>query len=326
MTVLSAEESPMRIFLAPMAGAADSAMRRICRRYGADGCTTEMISSVAVHYKDKKTFTLSRISVEEGPCALQIFGHDPGIMAEAAKALYESAAVKPCAIDINMGCPVKKVVSGGDGSALMRDVPLAAAIVDAVVRVSPVPVTVKMRTGWDREHRNCVELARAVECAGASAITVHGRTRADMYAPGTVDLYSIAEVKAAVSVPVTGNGDVCDADSAREMISRTGVDSLAVGRGALGDPFVFGRIKAALDGSDFTEPTASERIACAGEHLRMMIAEKGERTAVAEARKHMAWYTRGMYGSAVFRSKLNSAVTAAEMTDILLQIEKDVTI
>ncbi len=314
----------MELFLAPMAGAADSAMRRLCVRYGADGATTEMISAAAVYYKDKKTFALARIGEGEGRCALQIFGHDPAMMAYAAQALCDAAEIKPCAIDINMGCPVKKVVSGGDGSALMRDIPLAARLIETVVSVSPVPVTVKMRTGWDSGHKTCVELARAAEQSGASALTVHGRTRADMYTPGTVDLYSIAAVKNAVKIPVIANGDVTDTESAERTLRITGADGLAIGRAALGDPFVFGRIRAGLEGRPVTYPTREQRLECAAEHLRMIVADKGERVGVREARKHMAWYTKGMYGSAVQRRRLNNAQTEAEMIDILLQIEKDV--
>lgn len=314
----------MQLYLAPMAGAADSVMRRLCVRYGADGTTTEMISAAAVYYKDKKTFALARIGRGEGRCAIQVFGHDPGMISYSVRALWEAAEIKPAAFDINMGCPVKKVVCAGDGSALMRDVPLACRIMEAAVKASPVPVTVKMRTGWDAEHKNCVQLAKAAEECGVSAITVHGRTRQDMYTQGTVDLYSVAAVKAAVGIPVVANGDVTDAASAKRTLDITGADGLAVGRAALGDPYVFGRIRAGLEGREYAEPSAKERVACAAEHLRSLVELKGEKTGVCEARKHMAWYTRGMPGSAELRRKLNAASTEAEMTDILLQIEKDI--
>lgn len=313
----------MDLFLSPMAGAADSAMRRLCVEYGADGVTTEMVSAAAVYYKDKKTFALARIGEGEGRAAVQIFGHDPGIMAYALLTLYEKAEIKPASFDINMGCPVKKVVSSGDGSALMRDIPLAARIMEAAVKVSPVPVTVKMRTGWDREHKNCVDLARAAEACGVSAVTVHGRTREDMYAQGTVDPESIARVKAAVGIPVIANGDIVDAKSAGRMLEITHADGLAIGRAALGDPFVFGRIRAGLSGKAYREPDAAQRIECAVRHLRMIVEQKGERVGVCEARKHMAWYTKGMPGSAELRRKLNEASTEAGMIGILLHIEKD---
>lgn len=283
-----------------------------------------MISAAAVYYNDRKTFELARIGEGEGPCAVQIFGHDPAMMAHAAAELYARAEIKPSAFDINMGCPVKKVTASGDGSALMRDLPLAAKIIEAVVKASPVPVTVKMRTGWDKEHKNCAELAVIAEQCGASALTVHGRTREDMYYPGTVDLYSIAAVKDAVGIPVTANGDVTDAESARRTLEITGADSLAVGRAALGDPFVFGRIKAGLEGAEYTEPSMHGRLCCAAEHLRMIVELKGERVGVCEARKHMAWYTKGMSNAASSRKKLNAASTMAEMIQLLFQIEKDV--
>lgn len=313
----------VKLFLAPMAGAADSAMRRMCRIHGADGCTTEMVSAAAVWYKDKKTFSLAQTYDGEEDCAIQIFGHDPEMTANAVTVLYEHAKVKPRAFDINMGCPVKKVVSNGDGSALMRDPVLAGKIVSATVKVSPVPVTVKMRTGWDKDHKNCDELCRVVQECGASAVCIHGRTREDMYLPGTVDIESIAKAKAAVRIPVIANGDITDGISAKKMLDVTGADALMIGRAALGDPFVFERIRAELDGLTYTGPTVSGRLDAAKQHLILLTDLKGERTGVCEGRKHMAWYTKGMPGSASLRKKLNTAVTMAEMINILDEIEKD---
>ena len=317
------EMNGKKLFLAPMAGAADGAMRQMCREHGADGCVTEMVSAAAVWYKDKKTFALAGLGAGEEDCAVQIFGHEPHMIANAVKVLYEKASVKPRAFDINMGCPVKKVVSNGDGSALMRDPALAGAIVEAAVKVSPVPVTVKMRTGWDKDHKNCAELCRIAQECGASAVCVHGRTREDMYLPGTVDIESIAKAKAAVGIPVIANGDITDGKTALRMLEMTGADALMIGRAALGDPFVFEKIRAELEGLPYKEPTVKERLDAAREHLLLLIQLKGERTGVCEGRKHMAWYTKGMAGSASLRKKLNSAVSAAEMINILDEIEKD---
>lgn len=311
----------IRLFLAPMAGAADSAMRRMCREHGADGCTTEMVSAAAVWYKDKKTFALADTEGEDD-CAVQIFGHEPAMIANAVKVLYEKAAAKPRAFDINMGCPVKKVVSNGDGSALMRDPVLAGKIIEAAVKASPVPVTVKMRLGWDREHKNCAELCRVAQESGASAVCVHGRTREDMYMPGTVDYEGIARAKAAVGIPVTANGDIIDAPSAVRVLDVTGADALMIGRAALGDPFVFEKIRAGLECLPYTEPTVPERLEAAKKHLLLLIGLKGGRTGVCEGRKHMAWYTKGMPGSASLRREMNAAATPEEMINILEKIKK----
>ena len=311
-----------KLYLAPMAGAADIAMRLMCFDHGADMCTTEMISAAAVKYGDKKTFRLAAIDEREGVCALQVFGHDPGVIAYAIKALYDNAKVKPAAFDINMGCPVKKVVSNGDGSALMRDPLLAANIMEAAVKASPVPVTVKMRLGWDREHINCAELCRIAGECGVSSVCVHGRTSRDMYAPGTVDINAIAEARAAARIPFTANGDITDVESAEKMLSATGADALMIGRAALGDPFVFEMIRAGLGGLPYTPPTVHERLSAAKRHLLLMVGLKGERTGVCEGRKHAAWYTKGMTGSAALRRRMNSASSTAEMINILEEIEK----
>lgn len=313
----------INLFLAPMAGATDSTMRLLCQNHGADGTTTEMISSAAVYYKDKKTFTLAKIADNEKNCALQIFGHDPDIMAYSVKALYDAAQVKPAAFDINMGCPVKKIISSGDGSTLMKEPLLASKIISAVCKASPVPVTVKIRAGWDKDHKNAPEIAKIAEECGASSVCIHGRTREDMYIQGRVDLDIIAKTKAAVNIPVIANGDITDGETAKKMIDYTNADALAVGRAALGDPFVFEKIKAKFYGQAYDEPSDYIRIETAILHLKGLIAEKGEKTGVCEGRRHMAYYTKGMPNSARLRQMINTAQTAAEMINILKQIEKE---
>ena len=311
-----------KIILAPMAGVADAAMRTLCVRYGAELTVTEMVSAAAVWYKDKKTFQLAKITEAEAPCALQIFGHDPDMISYAVSALWDAAEVKPAAFDINMGCPVKKVVCGGDGSALLRNVALAEKIVYAAVKASPVPVTVKIRTGYDKNSINAVEAAKAAESAGASGVCVHGRTREDMYRQNTVRRDIIADVVSAVKIPVTANGDIFSAEDAVSMLNETGAAAVAVARGALGNPFIFGQIRAALDGRLYKTPTEQERLDAAREHLKLLVGFKGERTGVLEARKHMAWYIKGMKNAAWARQKINSAVTGAEMNKIIDHISE----
>ena len=308
------------VMLAPMAGVADTAMRTLCAGYGADMTVTEMISAAAVCHNDKKTYKLAEIGEAETPCALQIFGHDPDGIAYALTALYEAAKVKPCAFDINMGCPVKKVVRGGDGSALMKDIKLAEKIISAAAKVSPVPVTVKMRAGYDKESVNAPELARAAEAAGASAICIHGRTREDMYKSGTVRRDIIKETVSAVKIPVIANGDVFSGQDAVSMINETGAAGVAVARGALGNPFIFEEIKAAFDSKPYTPPTDLQRLQTAREHLRLLIQAKGERSGVLEARKHIAWYLKGMRFAAWARQTVNAASTEADMIKILDRI------
>ena len=311
-----------KAILAPMAGAADSAMRTLCVRYGAGYTVTEMVSAAAVYHNDRKTFSLAAITGDETPCAVQIFGHDPDVVAYAVGALWDAARIKPAAFDINMGCPVKKVVSSGDGSALLRDVKLARRIVSAAVKASPVPVTVKMRTGYDKNSINAVEAAKAFEAAGASGICVHGRTREDMYKQKTVRRDLIAAVVAAVNIPVTANGDIFTAEDALSMLSETGAAYVAVARGALGNPFIFEQINAALEGRAYGTPSEEERIAAAREHLRLLIHFKGERSGALEARKHMAWYLKGMKNSAWARQAVNTAVSGEEMNKILDHISE----
>ncbi len=300
------------LMLAPLAGYTDYAMRRVCRLHGAEYEVSEMVSSRALCYHDTKTPFLARVGREELPMAVQIFGSEPRFMAEAAKmvAAGMGGGLPPSAIDINMGCPVKKIVSAGDGSALMKDPSLVFAIVEAVVKAVSVPVTVKIRAGWDAQHKNAVEVAKAAEAGGASLLAVHGRTRADMYS-GKADLAVIAAVKNAVRIPVVGNGDIrCAADALR-MKEETGCDGIMIGRGAVGNPFVFEEIAAALDGKKYTPPTPRERVETALYQLRLAIEDKGEAVGVNEARKQFCEYLRGMRGATAMRCAINKETTYA---------------
>ena len=288
--------------VAPMAGVADRAYRLMCKRYGAAYVVSEMVSAKGICYSDRKTAELCTVTDEERPMAVQLFGSEPDFMARAVEIVL---GFNPDIIDINMGCPVPKVVGTGAGSALMKDIPLAASVTEAAVKAAgDTPVTVKIRSGWDGGSINAVELAKAVEESGAAAVAVHGRTR-DMFYSGEADMNIIREVKSAVKIPVIGNGDVTCADDCVKMYRETGCDLVMVGRGSYGNPFVFGEIKAALDGEDYTPPTVEERMMVMLEHIRIMLelSEKSEEMAMHEARKHAAWYMNGFYGSAKFRGR-----------------------
>ena len=303
-----------------MAGVTDAVFRSICVSCGAEWTVTEMISAKALWYHDKKTAALAAIGEDEMPAAVQIFGSEPEIMAYAAKVL--SAPDSPCgrvpaAIDINMGCPMPKIVNNGDGSALMKNPALAGKIVEAVCAATDLPVTVKLRTGWDCEHKNCVEVAKIAAEAGASMITVHGRTRTQLYAP-PVDRESVRAVREAVPehIPVIANGDIASAADAISMLRDTGCDGVMIGRGVYGNPWIFAEIAAAMDGKPWTPPTPEDRLAMAREHLERMLGEKGSYTGVLECRKHLAWYTKGLPGSAALRN----AVMQTEDPEKLLAI------
>lgn len=292
------------IFLAPMASVADSAFRRMCKRYGADGVFTEMISSKALVFGDKKTAQLARICDDERPCGLQLFGSDPETMGKAAKL---ALAFSPDLLDINMGCPVRKIVSSGDGSALMKDPRLAfqvmRSVVDAVGGVCPV--TVKIRAGFDEQHLNAPEIARLAEEAGISAVFVHARTREQMYAPPCRPEI-IAAVKEAVSIPVIGNGDIASADAAAKMLKETRCDGVMIGRGALGNPYLFAEIRSFLQTGKILPPrTNAEKYADIEEHMRFLIADKGEKAAAAECRKHLSAYIKGVRGASALRDEIN---------------------
>lgn len=292
--------------LAPMAGVADRAMREICREYGAAFTVGELTSSRGITLNDKKSASLLSCSGNERPFASQLFGNNPEIMAEAAKKALE---FNPDFIDINMGCPAPKVAGNGGGSALMRDPKLAERIVRAVVSAVNVPVTVKMRTGFDNDNINAPELARRCENAGAAAITVHGRTRAQMYAP-PVDFKTIYEVKKAVMIPVIGNGDITDGKSAKHMYEATGCDFVSVGRAAQGNPFIFEEINAYITGNRYTPPSLEKRFSVMMRQIKLMCEYKDPHIAMLESRKHTAWYMRGLEGAAALRRM------CGEITDI----------
>jgi len=305
------------IMLAPMAGYTDRAMRRVCHDLGAEYTVTEMVSAKAVVYGDKKTRSLARILPDEGPVAIQIFGSEPDIMAEAARALSSPAeGASPVAIDINMGCPVKKIFSNGEGSALMRDPALIERIVSSVKGATALPVTVKLRSGIDSEHINAVDCALAAEAGGADMICVHGRTTAQMYG-GFADRKIIEKVKNSLQIPLFANGDItCGADAV-SMLSDTGADGIAVGRGAVGNPFIFGEILSVLEGRKYTEPTLTRRVETALLQLRLAIEDKGERLAIPEARKQIALYLRSFHGAARIRAAINRATTYGEVESAL---------
>ena len=324
---------PHGLALAPLAGVSDRAFRRVCRACGADFTVSEMVSAKALCYEQKQKTPkvrsvsghLASVMRDELPMAVQLFGCEPDFMAEAARMLEANdyigciSEVPPSAIDINMGCPVRKVTGNGEGSALLKNPKLAGEIVKAVVSAVSLPVTVKIRAGWDAESINAPEVAKILEDAGASMICVHARTREQMYEPG-VNRSVIAAVKHAVSIPVLGNGDIYTAADALSMMAETGCDGVMIARGAMGNPWVFSEICAALDGREFTMPTHAERFETALVQVREMIQEKGERVGVAEAKKHLAWYCHGMEGAAAARGRLMQAATYDEMASILREM------
>ena len=316
---IGSTELKLGICLAPMAGYSDRAMRAVCHGLGAEYSVTEMVSAKAVVHGDKKTHALARIFADEGPVALQIFGSEPEVMAEAASILSCPAeGVPPVAIDINMGCPVRKIFRNGEGSALMRDPSLIEKIVRKTADATPLPVTVKLRIGVDSEHINVTECAKAAEAAGASAICVHGRTTAEMYS-GRSNPAPIAEVRRAVNIPVIANGDVACGEDAINLLCLTGADAIAVGRAAVGNPFVFKEIEAALAGREYTPPTADERAEIALLQLRMAIEDKGERVAVTESRGQIALYLKSFRGAAALRAEINRALTYKEVESVMIR-------
>ncbi len=307
------------LLLAPMAGVADTAFREICRAQGAEYTVSEMVSAKALCFEQRaresapvRTAALANITEKESPMAIQLFGREPQFMAEAARLIAEGSyrgavqAMPPAAIDINMGCPVPKVVSNGEGSALMREPELAAEIVRAVKDAVKIPVTVKIRAGFTNDNRNAPELARMLEAAGADLICVHGRTRQQYYAPFS-DNGIIAAVKRAVKIPVVGNGDLNSAADVQRMQEQTACDGVMIARGALGNPWIFAEVKAALEGREYEVPTPQVRLEMAMEHAAAMVAYKGLRVGLPEARKHMVWYCKGLRGAAAARGALMQA-------------------
>ena len=306
-----------KVMLAPMAGVTDLAFRTICKEYGADLVVSEMISSRGLHYKDKKTAALLKTNQTEAPLIVQLFGNDPVIMAESAKTL-EGMGVSY--LDINMGCPAPKIVKNGDGCALMQNEILAGKIAETVVQAVSVPVSVKFRAGWDTDSQNAVSFAKVMECSGVSAIAIHGRTKEQFYS-GTADLEIIKRVKEAVSIPVIGNGDITDGASAKNMLDKTGCDSIMVGRGALGNPFIFQCINKTLAGETYSEPTLFERQRAMQRHIELMRETKPERVGVPEMRKHFAWYVKGLPHSAKLKVQAFSAKSYEELFDLVNEMK-----
>ena len=296
--------------LAPLAGITDGPFRRLCSQAGAALVYSEMVSAKGLWYGDKNTGKLLEILPGEGPVAYQLFGREPEIMAFAARKLDSRMNV---IFDINMGCPVPKIVKNGEGSALMKNPDLVYDLVAAAVKNTSKPVTVKIRAGWDEESVNAVEVARAVSAAGASAVAVHGRTR-EQYYSGKADWSVIAAVKRAVNIPVIGNGDVTDAASGIRMMEETGCDFVMVGRGALGNPWIFSELTAAWRGEPLPPPpTKEEKKAMMIRHFNDILELKGEYVAVREMRKHVGWYLKGVHGAAAFRGKINGINSADEL-------------
>lgn len=312
-----APQTEFPVLLAPMAGVTDLAFRELCRAMGADFSYTEMVSAKGLYYGSERTASLLAASPIERPYGVQLFGAEPEIVAGMAKRLADEAHPGLALIDLNMGCPARKITGNGEGSALMLDLPRAARIIESAAKSSSLPITVKFRKGFDAAHINAVAFARMAEESGAAMLTVHGRTREQMYS-GKADWDIIAAVKTAVSIPVIGNGDVFSGQDALALRAHTGCDGIMVARGAEGNPFIFREIQAALAGKPYAPPTNAERIDTALAHARRLVECRGAR-AVIEMRKHVAWYLSGMRGASALRAQVNAIGSLAELESMLTQ-------
>ena len=307
------------ILLAPMAGITNLPFRIICEKFNPGLVCTEMVSSKGLFYDDKKTEKLLNMKNEKRPVAVQIFGNDIEAMAYSAKKVSKIANL----IDINMGCPAPKVVKNGDGSKLMLDIELSRKIIQAVVENSSVPVTVKIRKGWDKEHINCIEFAKMAEQAGACAITIHGRTRDEFYS-GTADWEIIKKLKQEVSIPVIGNGDIKSPQDALKMFEYAGVDGIMIGRAAIGNPWIFMQIQEYLKNGKMIEISNEKRLKIILEHINLQVEELGENTGIKEMRKHMTYYIKGLKDSSAIRQKMNTIETKNELVECITEYFKNI--